>query len=123
MLCSEAHSAPTARERAPVLRGWEVGRNVVIDFTNLSSEKNFKFATWGVGVCPHQVGKQSRLMSDSTFGNRDVKGQEVGCTAVLAEKSDLLLLLCWYAFRSFSKDKAFVLVDQTLKGELVWNHS
>lgn len=75
-----------------------MGWNVVIDFPSLSSEKNFTFATWGVGVCPHQVGKQSRLMSGSKFGNRDVKGQEVGFTAVLAENSDLLLLLCWYVF-------------------------
>lgn len=68
-----------------------------------------------LGVCPLQVGKQSRLMSDSSFGNREVKGQEMGWMASLAGKSDLLLLQYWPAFLEFSQAKRLFLVDHTLK--------
>lgn len=56
-----------------------------------ATEKNFKGAIWEPGVCPQQLRKQSRLMSDAKFGNREVKGQEMGWTALLAGKSDMLL--------------------------------
>ena len=54
-------------------------------------------------------------MSNSSFGNREVKGQEMGCTPFLAGKSNSLLLWDWPRFVEFSQAKRVFLVDQSLK--------
>jgi hypothetical protein len=41
-------------------------------------------------------------MSNSGFGNREVKGREMSLTAFLAGKSDLLVPCDWPSFPEFS---------------------